>query len=101
MTILWTEPALNDISAIRDYIAQDSETYAASFAESILARVERLSEFPRLGRVVPEANAADIRELVHRGYRIMYQVHQNTVHVLTVLHGHRDVSGMSLKPWEV
>jgi toxin ParE1/3/4 len=63
MTILWTEPSLNDLKAIRDYIAKDSETYAAGFIESLLSAVEQLREFPRLGRVVPEAHVPDIREL--------------------------------------
>lgn len=35
MKILWTEPGLDDLRAIRDYIAKDSETYAANFIESV------------------------------------------------------------------
>lgn len=100
MIILWTEPSLDDLRAIRDYIAKDSETYAESFVESILLAVERLSEFPRLGRVVPEANVADIREVLFRSYRILYRVHENAIHILAVIHGYRDISGMSPKPWE-
>jgi toxin ParE1/3/4 len=100
MKILWTEPSLNDLRAIRDYIAKDSETYAANFVESILSAVEQVSEFPRMGRIVPEADIPDIRELVFRGYRVIYQVHESAVHVLAVLHGYRDLSGMSPKPWE-
>jgi len=46
MTLLWTEPGLNDLKAIRDYIAKDSETYAAGFIESLLSAVEQLREFP-------------------------------------------------------
>lgn len=30
MKILWTEPSLDDLRAIRGYIAKDSETYAVS-----------------------------------------------------------------------
>ncbi len=101
MTILWTEPSLNDLKAIRDYIAKDSDTYAAGFVESLLSAVERLREFPRLGRVVPEAHAPDIRELIFRGYRIIYRVDQTAIEILAVIHGCRDFSGMSSKPWEV
>jgi toxin ParE1/3/4 len=101
MKILWTEPGLDDLRAIRDYIAKDSETYAINFVESILAAVEQLSEFPRMGRAVPEANVPAIRELLFRGYRVIYQVHESAIHILAVIHGYRDLSGMSPKPWEV
>ncbi len=100
MTILWTEPSLDDLQAIRDYIAKDSEAYAVSFVESMLAAVERLREFPRLGRAVPEANASDTRELLFHGYRIVYRVLPDVIHILAVIHGYRDLSGMSPKPWE-
>jgi addiction module RelE/StbE family toxin len=101
MTIFWTEPGLDDLKAIRDYIARDSETYAGDFVESILSAVERLSTFPRIGRVVPEADVPDIRELIFRGYRILYRVDQDGVQVLAVIHGYRDISRMPLKPWEI
>lgn len=101
MTIFWTEPGLDDLQAIRDYIARDSETYAGDFVENILSAVERLSTFPRIGRVVPEADVPDIRELIFRGYRIMYRVDQDVVQVLAVIHGCRDIARMPLKPWEI
>ncbi len=101
MTILWTEPSLNDLKAIREYIAKDSETYAAGFVESLLSAVERRREFPRLGRVVPEARVPDLRELIFRGYRIIDRVGQAAIEILAVIHGCRDFSGMSSKPWEV
>jgi len=96
MKILWTEPGLDDLRAIKDYIARDSETYAGDFVESVLSAVERLSEFPRLGRLVPEADAPEIRELIYRAYRIMYRTDQDVVQVLAVVHGYRDISKMPL-----
>ncbi len=45
--ILWTEPALVDLEAIRDYIARDSDVYAAATVERILEAVERIGAFPR------------------------------------------------------
>lgn len=100
MRILWTEPSLDDLKAIRDYIARDSETYAGDFVESILLGVEQLSRFPRMGRVVPEADSPDIRELIFRGYRIIYRVDRRVVQILAVIHGCRDIWQMPAKPWE-
>ena len=100
MKILWAEPSLDDLRAIRDYIGKDSETCAVNFIESIVSAVGQLSEFPRMGRIVAEAGSPDIRELVFRGYRVIYPVHESVIHILAVIHGYRDLSGMSPKPWE-
>lgn len=46
MKILWTEPAVQDLQAIRDYIAVDSEYYAAGLIEKLLTRSMCLKTFP-------------------------------------------------------
>jgi toxin ParE1/3/4 len=56
MKIVWTEPALADLTALRDYIARDSEHYARQFIGRILKAVEPLASLPRMGRQVPEAS---------------------------------------------
>jgi plasmid stabilization system protein ParE len=53
MRILWTEPGLDDLKAIRDCIARDSETYAGDFIGSLLAAVEPLSTFPQIRKGRP------------------------------------------------
>ncbi|MGZ8846840.1 MAG: type II toxin-antitoxin system RelE/ParE family toxin [Pyrinomonadaceae bacterium] len=63
MKILWTEPAIEDLRNLHSYIAKDSEVYASSFVERIILAVEKLTNFPRLGRVVPEAEKETVREL--------------------------------------
>jgi plasmid stabilization system protein ParE len=47
--ILWTEPAVADLEALRDFIARASEVYAASMTDQILGSVERLASFPPPG----------------------------------------------------
>ncbi len=44
---------------------------------------------PGAGRVVPEIEHDDIREVFVGSYRIVYWVRQKTVDVLTVFEGHR------------
>ena len=36
MKIEWTEPSISDLQHIRDYIAKDSEYFAARFVEKII-----------------------------------------------------------------
>lgn len=74
MKLFWTEPAIQDLQDLRDYIAYDSDIHAASFVSSILVRVEQLEKFPLMGRVVPEAQTDNIREIIYRTYRIIYRV---------------------------
>jgi plasmid stabilization system protein ParE len=58
---------------LRDYIAADSDFHAAEFIASIVGSAERLTAFPRIGRVVPEAHSENVRELIYRSYRIIYR----------------------------
>jgi plasmid stabilization system protein ParE len=101
MKLEWTEPALLDLENLREYIAKDSEYYAARFVARIIDAAETLQELPRIGRVVPEAEDETIRELLFRSYRIMYRVEADRVLILTVIHGNRDISQRMPKPWDV
>lgn len=68
MRIVWTEPAIQDAENIKAYIAQDSEIYAIRVLERIFEVVDELCIFPRLGRVVPEFQEHDIREVFAYNY---------------------------------
>jgi plasmid stabilization system protein ParE len=100
MRVLWTETAVRDLTAARDYIARDSEVYAVAFVERVLAAVEGLTDFPRSGRQVPEAEDPDIRETLCQDHRVMYRVREDAVQILAIVHGVRDVAGMPTKPWQ-
>jgi len=102
MRIEWTDPAIADLAAIRDYIARDSEQYATRFVGRIIEAVEKLTSFPELGRRVPESRNRDrVRELLFQNYRIIYRITANRIQIITVLHGARDLRRMKPKPWEV
>ena len=64
MKLIWTDPSIEDLRAIRDYIARDSDFYAADLVEQVVLSAEKLLRFPKLGRVVPETQDEKIRELV-------------------------------------
>ena len=102
MRIEWTEPALDDLAAIREYIARDSEQYAVQFVGRIIDAVEKLSSFPEMGRKVPESRRRDrVRELLFQNYRIIYRLASERIQIIAVLHGARDLRRMKPKPWEV
>ncbi len=85
--VRWTPQAADDLDAIAEFIGQDSEHYARLFVMDVLQAIERLVDLPRIGRVVPEINDSDIRELVLGSYRIIYRLHTELAEILTVHHG--------------
>jgi plasmid stabilization system protein ParE len=87
--IRWTQQASNDLEAITEFIANDSELYAQFFATDILDTIDRLVAFPESGRIVPEADNPVIREIIFGNYRIVYRFRKEIVEVLTLCHGAR------------
>jgi len=101
MTIRWSARALSDIRELQKYIAKDSPYYARQFIGKIFGAVEKLVDYPKIGRQVPEADRDDIRELIFQGYRIIYTIQRDFVYVVTVVHGSRDLTRTDIKPWDV
>lgn len=98
----WSVTAQQDIEDIGGYIAKDSPFYAVNFIERILQYTDRLGAFPESGRVVPEFNRANIRELIFHNYRIVYQVKDTHVFVVSVSHGSMDIVRKSKREnWEI
>ncbi|MGD0222758.1 MAG: type II toxin-antitoxin system RelE/ParE family toxin [Terriglobia bacterium] len=98
MKLIWTDPSIADLRAIRDYIGRDSDYYAADLVEQLVLSVERLLQFPKLGRVVPETQDENIRELVQQSYRIIYRILGERIEILTIVHGSRDLSARRTAP---
>jgi toxin ParE1/3/4 len=92
MKVIWTDPAIEDLRALRDYIGRDSDLYAADMVEQMVLSVEKLLQFPRMGRVVPETQDESIRELLHQNYRIVYRINGERIEILTIIHGSRDLT---------
>jgi plasmid stabilization system protein ParE len=73
-------------------IAEENPKAAADWVRGLFDSVRPLTEFPEMGRVVPEVGRSDIREIMFRGYRIVYRVAPRFVEILTVRHGKRRFS---------
>ena len=86
--INWTDPALQDLDGIFDYINRDAPAYAQSYVQRIFDAVDRLTDFPHSGRKVPEAGPSDVLEILFGDYRIMYWlVGADRIDILGVVHG--------------
>jgi addiction module RelE/StbE family toxin len=88
--IVWTDKSLEDLDNIGHYIALDSERYAKIVVQSLFRAVDVLEKHPQIGRVVPEFNAENIRELIKGSYRIVYSIKsQHQIDILTIHHSAR------------
>ena len=95
MNIIWTEPAAADLDSIYSFIASDSEYYARSFISKIGDSVRQLERFPQSGRIVPELSDEKICELIIRNYRIIYEIHESAIRILTILHAARELTDLN------
>lgn len=87
--IIWSPDAAADLEEICDYIAKDSEHYARAFAQGVIKAIERLQNFPESGRIVPEYNQKDTREIIFQNYRIVYRIKSDAVEIVAITHGTR------------
>jgi toxin ParE1/3/4 len=95
--IIWSPEAVADLTEIRDYIARDSEAYAAAMIERVLTAVDPLAEFPKLGQSVPEMDDKSLRQIVVYPYRLIYRVSRYSVDIAAVVHGARDLPEVMTK----
>jgi addiction module RelE/StbE family toxin len=87
--VVWSHVARDDLKRITSYIRADAPAYARSFALRLNERVTQLEAFPESGRSVPEDSTQTYRELVFGNYRVIYRHSENTVTIVTVIHGAR------------
>lgn len=91
LKVIWTEAALSDLEAAAAFIARDSPHYASVLVRESDAAAASLDIFAKRGRVVPEANRLDLRELFVCNHRLIYQITPHTVFVVGFIHGSRDL----------
>ena len=89
--IVWTLRSREDLRDIAAFIAKDNPPAALKLGDLIFARVDTLEKFPELGRVVPERNQPNLREIVVKNYRVVYRVRHKDklLEILRVWHGAR------------
>jgi toxin ParE1/3/4 len=62
--IKWTEPALDDLNEIAEYIALDKHSAAKKLVQNLFKSVKRLKNFPKSGKIPIELQDSRYREIV-------------------------------------
>ena len=87
MRIIWSPLAVDRASEIADYIAQDKPSAAEKWIDTVFSKVEQLKSSPEIGRILPEINNSQFRELIYGNYRIIYRIETKQISILTIRHG--------------
>jgi len=64
--VIWSPAARDDLHDIVVFIARDNPQRAMSFGYQLISKTDRLEDFPKLGRMVPEYQNQSIREIILR-----------------------------------
>jgi toxin ParE1/3/4 len=94
--VIWTEPGLNDLDAIADYIALDNSAAARELVQRIFRHVEQLTTHPDSGSKPRELRGGRYRQIVEPPCRVFYRREEETVYVLYVMRGERELRPRAL-----
>jgi len=82
--VIWTPEAEQDRLDIWEYIALDNPVAAARMDHLFSEAANRLAAHPKLGKA---GKIPGTRELIpHKSYRLVYQIAEETVWVLALVH---------------
>ncbi len=88
--IIWTEPALNELDEIAEYIALDKFDAAQTLVRAVFDRVEQLKHQPKSGRRPPELPRNSIyREVIVGPCRIFYRSEKTKIVIIYVMRSER------------
>ncbi len=94
--VIWTEPALQELDAIAEYIALDNPAAASDLVKAVFDKTKRLENFPKSGRIPPELPDSVYREVVVPPCRIFYREDEQRVLVLFVMREERQLRAFML-----
>lgn len=94
--IIWTNPALDDLNDIAEYIALSNLLSAKKLVTKIFDKTDRLEVFPESGKKPIELSNLNYREVVVNPCRIFYKIDNDKVYILHVMRQERDLRKLLL-----
>ena len=87
--VIWTEPALEDLDAIADYVALDKPEAARALVRKVFEAIARLQRYPSSGKRRASLPRTSYRELVVGPCRIFYRAEARSVYILHIMRAER------------
>jgi plasmid stabilization system protein ParE len=94
--VIWTEPALQELNAIAEYIALDNPAAASDLVRQVFDKTGRLENFPQSGQIPPELPNSVYREVMVPPCRILYREDEKRVLILYVMREERQLRSYML-----
>jgi len=90
MKIFFSESALSDLEEIKGYyLSEGVSQVGEDFVVSIIEHTETLQDNPDIGRMVPEFQEPNLRELIHPPFRIVYLRESSSIHIVRIWRSER------------
>lgn len=89
--LIWTEPALSDLTEIAEYVAVENPASAGDLVQRIFSAVERLEKHPASDKVPEELKESRYREVVCNPCRVFYRHSKKQVLILYVMRSEREL----------
>jgi plasmid stabilization system protein ParE len=87
--LIWTEPALAQLDVIAEFIALDKPAVAKAVVRRVFDATDRLEQFTKMGRPVPELEHTAYREVWLKPCWVYYRVAEDTVYILHIRRGEK------------
>lgn len=87
--LIWTEPALQDLEQIADYIALDDPLAARRLVRKVFAKAELLQTFPEMCPTPHDLPESRYRHLVVSPLRIFYRVEGDDLFIVYIMRSER------------
>lgn len=89
-TITFAASAFDDLESIRTwYRDQQVPDVGSQLLGEIISQMEKLADFPESGRIVPEFGIANLREIIHPPFRIVYRLDGHKIRIIRVWRSER------------
>lgn len=92
LRIRWTEPAEEQFAERLDFMGGFNPDAARALRKKVDVSLRHLTEFPDMGRWVPEFGPGFYREILVKPLRLLYENHGDTL-VVTYVHRQEETLG--------
>jgi len=75
---------IKSLSAIFEYIAKDKPLAAKIFKETLYKKFDNLKKFPKMYRKSIYFDDENYRDLIHKGYTVIYKIEENKIIILDI-----------------
>ena len=83
--LIWTEPALQDLEQLADYIALDDDSAAKRLVKKVFKQAELLESFPEMCPQPHDLPDTTYRHLIVNPLKIFYRVDTDIVYIVYVM----------------